>query len=148
MKRNLIKISSFFMLLMFLTSCGPFHEERIVNYKKEIEDLVYSLKGYEQGSYDRDSMDEFDIKDIRYLGIDRIVINKASLNKSFSGFVEENDSLIILISRADHMFDREKRIIYDFKTSPRMFGSEVIKGASYKVSQINDRLYYAESSFD
>ena len=81
MKKSLIKISSFFLLLMFLTSCGPFHEERIVNYKKEIEDLVYSLKGYEQGSYDRDGMDEFDIKDIRYLGIDRICMLKLWLLK-------------------------------------------------------------------
>lgn len=62
--------------------------------------------------------------------------------------MEENDSLIIFIQRAGSLFESEKRIIYDLNKNPLNNGEEIIKSASYKCIQLNERWYYSEIGFD
>ena len=136
------------ILAIAFTSCNPFDEKRVLDYKTELSDLTSKIGKYDNGTYDRDEIDEFIIGDVRDLDIDLIVKNSGRKNLSYSGFVEENDSLIIFIKRAGNIFGQEKRIIYDFNKKPRNFGNDEIIGASYKVIQLDKRLYYSEIGFD
>lgn len=136
------------ILSVILISCNPFNENRVLEYKGELNDLVSNIEKYDNGTYDRDDIDEFIIGDIRDLDIDFFVKNSGKKNMSYSGFVEENDSLIIFVNRSGSIFHTEKRIIYDFNKKSRNFGNETIIGASYRIVQLNERWYYSEIGFD
>lgn len=131
-----------------LISCNPFNENKALEYESELDDLVKKLEKYENGIYDRDELDEFIIADIRDLDVDYVVINKGNKNPDYSGFIEENDSLIILIKKSNDMFEKENRLIYDFYKKPRNFGSNNIELASYRLVQLNERWYFSEVGFD
>lgn len=137
-----------FILAFVCVSCNPFSEKRVLDYKSELTDLASKIMQLDNGSYGRDEIDEFLIEDVRDLGIDLIIKNSDKKNPSYSGFVEENDSLIIFIKRSGSIFNEEKRIIYDFSKKSRNFGSEKIVGASYKIFQLNERWYFSEIGFD
>jgi hypothetical protein len=146
MKRIVTIIFTLFSFLFI--SCNPFDEKRVLNYSDELNELVLELEEYENGTYDRDEIDEFIIEKVRNLDINNVVINKGNKNRYYSGFIEENDSLIIFIKNSNNMFDNENRIIYDFNPVPRNFGSDNIELAAYKIVQLNDRWYYSEVGFD
>ena len=143
-----MKITLSITLLIVLFSCNPFEENRVLNYETELSDLVVELEGYNAGTYDLDEIDEFNIDKVRSLDIDLIIKNDKGSNPFYSGFVEENDSLIILVKKSSNIFENEKRIIYDYATNPRNFGSEELIGASYSITQLNERIYFSELGFD
>lgn len=145
---NNVKKYTLLISVMVFISCNPFNEKRVLDYKTELTELTSKLDKYHNGTYDRDEIDEFIIGDIRNLDIDLVVKNSGNKNPSYSGFVEENDSLIIFVNRSGSITDTEKRIIYDCSNKPRNFGSENIIGASYKIMQLNERWYYSEIGFD
>ncbi|WP_299261841.1 hypothetical protein [uncultured Aquimarina sp.] len=136
------------ILVIAFTSCNPFDEKRVLDYKTELTDLTSKIDEYDNGTYDRDEIDEFIIGDVRDLDIDLIVKNSGKKNPSYSGLVEENDSLIIFVNRSGSIIETEKRIIYDFNKKPRNFGNDNIIGASYKIVQLDERWYYSELGFD
>ncbi|GAA3552441.1 hypothetical protein [Snuella lapsa] len=136
------------VLSLILISCNPFGEHKVLRYKDDLIYLISKFKEYEEGTYGRDEIDEFIIADIRKMGIDFVIKNDSNKNPSYSGFVEENDSLIILIDKADNILDLERRIIYDLKKYPRNFGNNTITNASYKIVQLDERWYYSEIGFD
>jgi NhaP-type Na+/H+ and K+/H+ antiporter len=119
-----------------------------MKYKKDLTPLVSKLKDYNKGTYDKDDLDEFIMSDLERLNIDVVVKNDSEKNPNYSGFIEENDSLIIFIKRSTNMFSLEKRIIYDYNKKPRNFGNKNIINASYKIKQLDERLYYSEEGFD
>jgi hypothetical protein len=119
-----------------------------LDYKTELTDLTLKIDEYDNGTYDKDEIDEFIIGDVRDLDIDLIVKNLGKKNPSYSGFVEENDSLIIFVNRSGSITETEKRIIYDLNKKPRNFGNVKITGSSYKIIQLDERLYYSEMGFD
>ncbi len=133
---------------IFLISCNPFHENRVLEHENELLNLISKLEKYKSGNHDRDEIDEFIIENVRDLDIDLIVKNSGKKNPNYSGFIEENDGLILFIKRSNGLFDYEKRIIYDFNEVPRNFGNDTIPGASYKIVQLNKRWYYSEEGFD
>lgn len=141
------KIIIIFLSLTFI-SCNPFNENKVLKYEDNLNYLVSKFEKYNDGIYDRDDIDEFIIGDINRLEIDLVVKNGNKKNPSYSGFIEENDSLIIFIKKANNMFDKEKRIIYDSHKTPRNFKNEHITGASYKIIQLEERWYYSEEGFD
>ncbi|MBJ6368853.1 hypothetical protein [Snuella sedimenti] len=143
-----MKRTSIIVLSLIFVSCNPFGEHKVLKYKDDLTYLISKFKEYEEGTYGRDEIDEFIIADIRKMGIDFVVINDINKNPSYSGFVEENDSLIIFIDKADNILDLERRIIYDLKKYPRNFGSDNIIHASYKIVRIDERWYYSEIGFD
>ena len=134
--------------LLFLISCNSYEEHRIVNRLDKYSKLITKLEKYGEGSYDRDDIDEFEIDDVRNLDIDYVIKNIENKNQTYSGFIEENDSLIILIDKSFWIAGKEKRLIYDYTKKPRNFGSENIIGASYKITQLNERFYFSEIGFD
>lgn len=136
------------ILSLTLISCSPFDENRVLEYKDDLNNLVSKIEKYDNGTYDRDEIDEFIIGDIRDLNIDVVVKNSGMKNPSYSGFIEENDSLIIFINRSSSIIDVERRIIYDFNKNPRNFGNDSIIGASYRIIQLDERWYYSEMGFD
>tara|TARA_R110002110_G_scaffold89504_1_gene233091 strand:- start:125 stop:556 length:432 start_codon:yes stop_codon:yes gene_type:complete len=143
-----MKETAIIMLSVILISCHPFDENRVLDYKDDLVELVTKIEHYDNGSYGRDETDEFVIGDIRKLNIDLIVKNTGKVNPIFSGFVEESDSLIIFINRSNNILDVERRIIYDFNKNPRNFGNDSIIGASYKIVQLDERWYYSEIGLD
>ncbi|AXP82931.1 hypothetical protein CJ739_3872 [Mariniflexile rhizosphaerae] len=143
MKKNVLIILS-----STLISCSPFDENRVLEYKDDLNNLVSKIEKYDNGTYDRDEIDEFIIGDIRDLDIDLVVKNSGKKNPNYSGFIEENDSLIIFINRSSSIIDVERRIIYDFNKNPRNFGNDSIIGASYRIIQVDKRWYYSEMGFD
>ena len=136
------------ILAIVFISCNPFDENRVLDYKTELTELTSKIDKYENGTYDRDEIDEFIIGDVRGLDIDLIVKNSGKKNSSYSGFVEENDSLIIFVKRSGSIIKNEKRIIFDFNKIPRNFGNDKIIGASYRIVQLNERWYYSKIGFD
>ncbi len=136
------------ILVIIFTSCNPFDEKRVLDYKTELTDLISKIDKYDNGSYDRDELSEFIIEDVSDLCIDLIVKNSGKKNPSYSGFIEENDSLIIFVNRPGIIIKTEKRIIYDFNKKPRNFGNDNSIGASYKIVQLDERWYYSELGFD
>lgn len=136
------------ILSLTLISCSPFDENRVLEYKDDLNNLVSKIEKYDNGTYDRDEIDEYIIGDIRDLNIDVVVKNSGMKNPNYSGFIEENDSLIIFINRSSSIIDVERRIIYDFNKNPRNFGNDSIIGASYRIIQLDERWYYSEMGFD
>jgi len=65
----------FTVLALVLISCNPFKEERLLDYKAELIELIYKIKKYPHGTYDRDEIDAFIIDNVRDLDIDLIVKN-------------------------------------------------------------------------
>jgi hypothetical protein len=144
---NMKKLILVIISIVFI-SCNPFDEKRVLDYKTELTDLTLKIDEYDNGTYDKDEIDEFIIGDVRDLDIDLIVKNLGKKNPSYSGFVEENDSLIIFVNRSGSITETEKRIIYDLNKKPRNFGNVKITGSSYKIIQLDERLYYSEMGFD
>jgi hypothetical protein len=144
---NMKKLILVILAIVFI-SCNPFDEKRVLDYKTELTDLTLKIAEYDNGTYDRDEIDEFIIGAVRDLDIDLIVKNWGKKNPSYSGFVEENDSLIIFVNRSGSIIETEKRIIYDLNKKPRNFGNGKIIGASYKIVQLDERWYYSEVGFD
>uniref|UniRef100_UPI004049D44F hypothetical protein n=1 Tax=Flavobacterium sp. TaxID=239 RepID=UPI004049D44F len=145
-----MKIKKRYLIILSATliSCNPFSANRVLNYEDELFDLVSRLENHHSGTYKIDELHE-DLQDgANDLNIDFIVKNKETKNPKFSGFMEENDSLIIFVKKAKHIFDFEQRIIYDFSKSPRNFGSDDLILASYKSTQLNERWYFTEIGFD
>jgi NhaP-type Na+/H+ and K+/H+ antiporter len=140
--------TALFLLLLTFISCSPFSENRVLKHKKDLNNLVTKFEKYNDGVYDRDEFDEFIIRDINKLNIDLVVKNGNKKNPNYSGFIEENDSLIIFIKKANNIFNTEKRIIYDSHETPKNFGNNNITGASYKLIQLDERWYYSEIGFD
>ena len=138
----------FVIFTIVFISCNPFDKERVLDYKTELNNLVSKIEKYDSGTYDRDEIDEFLIGDIRKLDIDLIVKNDGMKNPSYSGFFEENDSLIIFIKRSGSIIDNEKRIIYDFNKIPLNYDNAEVIEASYRIVQLNERWYYSEIGFD
>ncbi len=136
------------ILAIVFISCNPFDEKRVLNYETELTELTSKIDNYDNGTYDRDEIDDFIIGEVRDLDIDLIVKNSGKKNPSYSGFVEENDSLIIFVNRSGSIIETEKRIIYDFNKKPRNYGNDEIIGASYRIVQLNERWYYSEVGFD
>ncbi|MGM8361361.1 hypothetical protein ACSV4D_05525 [Flavobacterium sp. ARAG 55.4] len=143
-----MKKTSLFLLLLTFISCNPFNENKVLKYKNELINLVSKFEKYNNGVYDRDEFDEFLIDDIEQLDIDLVVKNGNKKNLNYSGFIEENDSLLIFIKKSNSLFDKEKRIIYDSTKKPRNFGNNEVIGASYKFIQVDERWYYSEIGFD
>lgn len=143
-----MKKKSILILLLLFISCSPFDENKVLNYKVDLYNLVSKFEKYENGSYDRDEIDEFTIGNICSMDIDLVVKNYGNKNSSYSGFTEENDSLIIFINKSKNVLDFERRIIYDFNKKPRNFGNNKIIEASYKITQLDERWYYSEIGFD
>jgi hypothetical protein len=143
-----MKETAIIMLTVILVSCNPFDENRVLDYKDDLIELVTQIEHYDNGSYGRDETDEFVIGDIRRLDIDIIVKNIGKVNPRFSGFVEESDSLIIFINKSNNILDFERRIIFDFNKNPRNFGNDSISGAAYRIVQLDERWYYSEIGFD
>lgn len=139
-------ISSLF--LFALISCNPFDENRVLNYKDELNELASKIKKYPDGTFDKDDIDEFLIGDIESLEIDLVVKNGIKKNPTYSGFTEENDSLIIFIKKTNSITNTEKRIIYDFHKIQKNYRNQNIPNASYKIKQLDDRWYYSEEGFD
>ncbi|WP_140485068.1 hypothetical protein [Flavobacterium sp. GSA192] len=143
-----MKKTTLFLLLLTFISCNPFNEDKVLKYKNDLSNLVSKFEKYNNGIYDSDEFDEFIIGDIEQLDIDLIVKNGNKKNPTYSGFIEENDSLIIFIKKPNNIFDKEKRIIYDSHKTPKKFGNNHITGASYKLIQLDERWYYSEIGFD
>lgn len=141
------KITLLILFIIFI-SCNPFHENKVLDYKVKLYNLALKFEKYQNGTYDRDEIDEFLIGDIRSMDIDLIVKNGGEKNPNYSGFAEEHDSLIIFIKKANNMMDLERRIFYDLNKKPRNFGNTTSKGASYKMVQLDERWYYSEIGFD
>ena len=70
MRKTIIIIISIFLL-----SCNPFDENRVLEHKNELQDLVKNLEKYENGTYDSHAIDEFIKTNIRDLDIDLLVKN-------------------------------------------------------------------------
>ncbi|WP_220762327.1 hypothetical protein [Flavobacterium sp. UMI-01] len=140
--------TSLFLILLTFISCNPFNENKVLKYKDDLNNLVSKFEKYNDGVYDRDEFDEFIIGDIEQLDIDLVVKNGNKKNPNYSGFIEENDSLLIFIKKPNSLFDKEKRIIYDSTKKPRNFGNRNIPNASYKIKKLDDRWYYSEEGFD
>ena len=136
------------IIALAFISCSPFDEEKVLYYEPELIKIIKKIDKYDHGTYNRDEIDEFTIEDVRDLGIDIIVKNYGKKNHNYSGFVEENDSLMIFIKKSESIIDKEKRIVYDFNKTPRNFGNDKIIGASYRIIQLNERWYYSETGFD
>ena len=136
------------LLITVLASCSPFNKDRALDYEKELNAIIIEIEDYNTGTYDRDEIDEYLIQHVRKMDIDLIVKNDRNTNPYYSGFVEEKDSLIILIHRAQTLFEKEKRLLYDYSKKPRNYGNDKIVGASYSIFQLNDRWYYSEVGFD
>ncbi len=127
-----------------LISCDPFHEDRVLNYMPELNNIVNEVQ---REHIDISWFDSDDIPEITSLDVD-IIVRNDNRNREYLGFVEENDSLIILVQKAGSILDAEKRIIYDFAKIPRNFGSEKIAQASYNIVQLNERWYFSTEGFD
>lgn len=143
-----MKKTTLFLLLLTFISCNPFNEDKVLKYKNDLSNLVSKFEKYNNGVYDSDEFDEFIIGDIEQLDIDLIVKNGNKKNPTYSGFIEENDSLIIFIKKPNNIFDKEKRIIYDCHKTPKNFKIKNIPEASYTIKQLDNRWYYSEEGFD
>lgn len=120
----------------------------MLKYQDELLRIIVELEPYDIVSLDSDDIDSYVTADVSNLSIDYIVRNMNRKNLDYSGFMEENDSLVIFIKRSGNIGDFERRIIYDFSKKPRNFGNESIMNASYKLKQLNKRWYYSEVGFD
>ena len=70
-----------------LISCNPFNEKRVLDYKTELTELTSKIDKYDNGSYDRDEIDEFIIGDVRDLDIDLIVKNNGMKNPNYLNMI-------------------------------------------------------------
>ena len=136
----------YLLAFIFFVGCNPFDSDRVLNYEPELTEIIDFMKDYGNVVLDADEDDRFAAK-MRSMGIHSIVRNQTR-NKDFSGFIEENDSLIIFIRNSRNLFQPERRIIYDFATNPRNFGNDKIPNASYEIEQLNSRWYFSTTGFD
>lgn len=143
MKRGLLIFISLITLVIF--GCNPFEKNRVLDYESELNEIVDIVKEHH---VDALWFDTDDIPEMIDLHIDIIVRNLDKKNNSYSGFVEENDSLIIFKQKSSSILEAEKRIIYDFSKTPRNFGNEKVNGASYEIVQLNERWYFSTEGFD
>lgn len=115
--------------------------------ESELIEVFQLMKDYDNVTLEVESDDRLAEK-FRELNIDFIIKNCDKKNIHYNGFVEESDSLLILIKKSSSIFQTEKRIIYDYAQTPRKFGSDTIQGASYVITQLNDRWYFSTVGFD
>ncbi|WP_088656108.1 hypothetical protein [Geofilum rhodophaeum] len=132
---------------LILISCNPFHQDRVLDYESDFKEISEIMKDYSNVTLDSDEDDRFAV-DMRRLNIDLIVKSLDKPNNEYTGFVEGNDSLLIFIKKSYSILKPEKRIIYDFASSPRNFGNDTITNASYERKQLNDRWYFSSVGFD
>ena len=130
-----------------MISCNPFHADRVLKNESELIGIFQFMEEYDNVTLEIESDDRLANK-MRKLDIDYVVKNADKKNIRFSGFIEESDSLLILIKKSYFFSTPEKRIIYDFASIPRNFGSDKIKGAAYKIEQIDERWYFTTVGFD
>ncbi len=142
-----MKYCRYILIALILKCCNPFQEDRVMNYNSELMDIFKIMQEYNNVTLEIDSDDRLAEK-MQDLGIDYIVKNADRKNIHYSGFTEENDSLLIFIKNSQNILTSEKRIIYDFSTEPRNFGNDTIVNGSYKIIQINDRWYFSIVAFD
>lgn len=142
-----MKYCIYILIALILTSCNPFQEDRVMNYNSELMDIFKIMQEYNNVTLEIDSDDRLAEK-MQDLGIDYIVKNADRKNIHYSGFTEENDSLLIFIKKSQNLLTPEKRIIYDFSKTPRNFGNDTIENASYMIKQINERWYFSTIGFD
>ncbi len=128
-------------------SCNPFHQDRVLDYESDLKEISEIMNDYSNVTLDSDADEKFGA-DMRRLNIDLIVKSLDEPNNEYSGFTEGNDSLLIFIKKSHSILEPEKRIIYDFASSPRNFGNETITGAAYERKQLNDRWYFSTVGFD
>lgn len=79
-KVQTIKKLIFVILAIAFISCNPFDEERVLDSKMVLNYLASKIEKYNNGTNDRDEIDEFLIGDIRNLDIDLIVKNDGMKN--------------------------------------------------------------------
>ncbi len=144
---HLMKYCRYILIALILISCNPFQKDRVMNYNSELMDIFKIMQEYNNVTLEIDSDDRLAEK-MQDLGIDYIVKNTDRKNIHYSGFTEENDSLLIFIKKSQNLLVSEKRIIYDFSKKPRNFGNDTIVNASYKIIQINNRWYFSIVAFD
>ncbi len=132
---------------LILISCNPFHTDRVLKNESELIGIFQFMEKYGNVTLEIESDDRLANK-MRKLNIDYVVKNADKKNVRFSGFIEESDSLLILIKKSYFLSTTEKRIIYDFASIPRDFGSDKITGAAYKIEQIDERWYFTTVRFD
>lgn len=132
---------------LILTSCNPFHSDRVLKNKSELIEIFHFMDEYDNVTLEIESDDRLANK-MRKLDIDYVVKNADKKNVRYSGFIEESDSLLILVKRSYFFSSPEKRIIYDFASKPRDFGNDKIPGASYEIKQLNERWYFTTVGFD
>ena len=142
-----MKYCKYILLSLILTSCSPFSYDRVLRNESVLIEIFQFMKGYDNVSLDVESDDRLADK-MRKLNIDFIIKNSEKKNNRYCGFVEESDSLLILIKKSSSIFQTEKRIIYDFAQTPREFGSDTISNASYIITQLSDRWYFSTVGFD
>lgn len=135
------------MLSLILTSCSPFSSDRVLRNESELIETFQLMKEYDNVTLEVESDDRLADK-MKELNIDFIIKNSDKKNIPYCGFVEESDSLLILIKKSTSIFQPEKRIIYDFAQTPREFGSDTISNASYIIIQLSDRWYFSTVGFD
>ncbi len=132
---------------LILTGCNPFHADKILKNESELIEIFDFMKEYDNVTLEIESDDRLADK-MRRLDIDYVVKNADKKNNRYSGFIEESDSLLILIKKSYFFSTPEKRIIYDFASIPRDFGSDKIEGASYEIKQLDERWYFTTVGFD
>lgn len=132
---------------LILISCNPFHQDRVLDYEKDLKEISDIMKDYSNITLRADK-DQRLTTAMKRLKIDLIVKNLDKPNDEYSGFMEGNDSLLIFIRKSHSILKPERRIIYDFASSPRNFGSNTITIAAYERKQLNDRWYFSTVGFD
>jgi len=124
-------------MLLFI-NCNQFKKDKEMSYYSDLHKIVDIINEH---SNDALWFDSDDIPEMIDLDLDVVSRNISNKNISYSGLVEENDSLILFIKYSNSIDKIEKRIIYDFAKKPRNFAIENISEESYEVVQINERWY-------
>lgn len=125
-----------------LFSCDPFHPGR-AEEKQDVLIEIYNLALADTlvTVHRDDTVKAAGL--LRKCGIMRMKIDYGQ-SESIIGA----DSLVTFVKNPANIFVPEKRILYDFASTPRNFGSERLINASYERVQINDRWYFETEGFD
>ena len=84
-----IKKLIFVILAIAFISYNPFDEERVLDSKMVLNYLASKIEKYNNGTNDRDEIDEFLIGDIRNLDIDLIVKNDGMKNPGLQNLLRK-----------------------------------------------------------
>lgn len=88
-KAQTIKKLIFVILAIAFISYNPFDEERVLDSKMVLNYLASKIEKYNNGTNDRDEIDEFLIGDIRNLDIDLIVKNDGMKNPGLQNLLRK-----------------------------------------------------------